>query len=126
MERVYNILLEDKLIGITAFEKADAPMGVVFGQVNFIDIQNPYDFIKSYCKKNRIEFDDYPANKLITTRTIPTLRVFNDKGQEIKGDGNQISGMDSDSYELTIGGISYPFYANEFPDHVKDNEKRFE
>ncbi len=126
MERVYNILLEDKLIGITALEKADAPMGVVSGQIRFIDIQKPYDFIKSYCKKNKIEFEDYPANKLISTRTIPALRVFNDKGQEIKGNGNQISGMDSDSYELTIEGIPYPFYAEEFPTHVRASERRFD
>jgi hypothetical protein len=124
MDRVYNILLDDKLIGTTTFEKADAPMGVVFGQIKFLDIDTPYDFIKSYCKKNKIQFDDFQNDKVISTRTIPTLKITNDKGQEIIGLGNQISGMDSDSYELTIEGIPYPFYADEFPHHVQADEER--
>lgn len=125
MDRVYNIFLEEKLIGTTKFEHADAPMGVVFGQINFIDILAPYDFIKSYCKKNKIDFDDYPNDKVISTRTIPNLKITNDRGQEIRGLGNQISGMDSNSYELTIEQIPYPLYGDEFPDHVKDYQKRF-
>jgi hypothetical protein len=63
--------------------------------------------------------------KVISTRTIPTLRVTNDKGQEISGLGNQISGMDWDSFELTIEGIPYPLYGDEFPHHVKAEEERF-
>jgi hypothetical protein len=125
MDKVYNIFLEDKFIGTTKFEHGDAPMGVVFGQINFIDIPTPYDFIKSYCKMNKIEFDDDPNDKLIVTRTIPTLKVKNDKGQEIKGLGNQISGMDSNGYELIIEQVPYPFYGDEFPDLVKDYENRF-
>jgi hypothetical protein len=126
MDRVYNILLEDKLIGTTLFEKADASMGVVFGQIKFIDISKPYDFIKSYCKTKGIDFEDYPSDKVISTRTIPTLKVTNDKGQEIKGLGNQISGMESDTFELSIEGIPYPFYGDEFPHHVKADEERFQ
>ena len=125
MDRVYNILLDGKLIGTTTFEKADAQMGVVFGQIKFHDIETPYDLIKSYCKKNKIDFDDYPDDKLISTRTIPTLKITNDKGQEINGLGNQISGMDSATYELTIEGIPYPFYGDEFPHHVKEDKERF-
>ena len=125
MDKVYNILLDDKLIGTTAFEKADAPMGIVFGQIKFLDIELSYDFIKTYCKTNKIDFDDYPEDKFISTRTIPTLKITNDKGKEISGLGNQISGMDSDSFELTIEGIPYPFYADEFPHHVKADEDRF-
>jgi hypothetical protein len=64
MNRVYNILLDEKLIGTTTFEKADASMGVVFGQIKFIDIETPYDFFKSYCKKNNIDFEDYPDDKV--------------------------------------------------------------
>jgi hypothetical protein len=100
-------------------------MGVVFGQIKFLDIEAPYDFIKSYCKINKIGFDDYPDDKVISTRTIPTLKITNDKGQEINGLGSQISGIDSDSYELTIEGIPYPFYGDEFPHHVRAYEERF-
>lgn len=124
MDKEYNIFLDEKLIGTTAFEHADAPMGVVFGQIKFIDVAKPYDFLKSYCAENSIQFEDYPDDRLISTMTIPALRITNDVGQEIKGVGNQISGMDSESFDVTILGISYPFYEDEFPDHVKDYEKR--
>lgn len=33
--RRYDILPDDKIIGKTEFEKADVPMGVVFGNVTF-------------------------------------------------------------------------------------------
>ncbi len=36
MNRVYRIYLGDRLIGTTQFEHADAPMGVVFGKIEFI------------------------------------------------------------------------------------------
>lgn len=125
MDRVYNILLDEKLIGTTTFEKADASMGVVFGQIKFLDIETPYDFFKFYCKKKKIDFEDYPDDKVISTRTISTLKITNDKGQEIAGLGNQISGIDSESFELTIEGIPYPFYGDEFPHHVRADEERF-
>ncbi len=125
MDKVYNILLNDRLIGTTAFEKADFSMGVVFGRIRFLDIETPYDFITTYCKKNKIDFDDYPDIKVISTRTIPALKVTNDKGQEIVGLGNQISGKESDAFELTIEGILYPFYRDEFPHHVNADADRF-
>jgi hypothetical protein len=32
MTKLYTVLLDNQTIGITELEKADAPMGVVFGQ----------------------------------------------------------------------------------------------
>lgn len=43
----YDIFLDDKIIGTTELEKADAPMGVVFGRINFANIVVDYDFIKN-------------------------------------------------------------------------------
>ena len=43
----YKIFLDDVLFGITNFEFADVPMGVVYGKVNFIDFKNPYFFSKN-------------------------------------------------------------------------------
>ena len=43
----YKIFLDDILIGTTNFEFADVSMGVVYGKVNFIDIENPYFFSKN-------------------------------------------------------------------------------
>lgn len=123
--RIYQIFLDNQLIETTTFEHADAPMGVVFGQITFPAIEAPYDFIKSYCTTNKIPFDDFPTEKVISTQTIPSLKVISERGQEINGLGNQISGMDSDSFELTIPGIPYPLFAEEFPHHVNADKERF-
>jgi hypothetical protein len=67
-EKIYKILLDDKLIGTTKLEFGDSTMGVVFGQVNFAEKCFGYDFIKQYCITNLIEIQtDYPNDKLIST-----------------------------------------------------------
>lgn len=116
----YNIFLDNELIGTTGLENADAPLGVVFGTITFSDEVIGYDFIKEYCEEKKIELvNDDPEDKIISTRTLPGITVVNDKGVEIKGTGNQITGMDGDQYEIYIEGIAYPFYEEEFPQHVK-------
>jgi hypothetical protein len=126
MKMVYSIYLDSKKIGTTRLEKADAPMGVVFGKIIFNKKELNYSLIKAYCKTNNIELtDDYSEDKLISTRTIDSLVVKNEQGIEIKGSGNQISGMDSEGYEISIEGIPYPFYEEEFPQHVKAYNKMF-
>jgi hypothetical protein len=122
----YDIFLDDLIIGTTELEKADAPMGVVFGQIQFNNIISGYDFIKKYCLENNIELaDDYPEDKVISTRTIENLKVINENGIEIKGIGNQISGMDGDVFEITLEGVAYPFFEKEFPQHVKAYNEQF-
>ena len=94
-------------------------MGTVFGQIHLINTISGYAYFKSYCLTNNIALtDDYPEDKLISTRTIKNLKVLNADGIEVKGLGNQISGMDSDAFEFTLIGISYPFFEEEFPNHV--------
>lgn len=116
----YDIFLDEKVIGTTELEKADAPMGVVFGNIKLYDISSGYEFFKSYCMTNGIEIiNDYPKDKLIATSDIPTLKIITTDGVEIKGQGTSIDGMDSDVFEITILGIPYPFYEEEFPHHVK-------
>ena len=126
MSKIYKILLDGQEIGTTQFEKADAPMGVVFGEIEKKDKNFGYDFIKDFCKSKNIEIaDDYPEDRLIATMNIDSLTVINENGIEIKGVGNQISGMDSDGFEITILGVSYPFYEEEFPHHVKEYDEMF-
>ena len=126
MKKEYTIFLSNDKLGTTRLEKADAPMGVVFGEIAFTKMNIGYDFIKEYCKSNGIELaTDYPEDKLISTRTIKQLTVKNNLGIEIKGVGNQISGIDSDGFEITIEGIPYPFYEEEFPNHVKEYKEMF-
>lgn len=126
MTKRYDIFLDDKIIGTTELEKADASMGVVFGNVIFDNIVSGYDFLKTYCLTNNIEIiADYPDDKLIETTDIPNLKVINPNGIEIKGQGANINGMDSDFFEITILGISYPFFEEEFPHHVKAYNDQF-
>jgi len=99
MTNIYDILLDNKIIGTTELEKADAPMGVVFGKLTFINIESGYHFFKTYCQTNNIKIvTDYPNDKLITTEDIPNLKVINQNGIEIKGQGTNIEGMDSDVF----------------------------
>lgn len=122
----YDILLDDKIVGTTELEKADAAMGVVFGNITFDRIISGYDFLKTYCLTNNIEIvTDYPDDKLIATADISNLKVLKPNGIEIKGQGTSISGMDNDFFEITILGISYPFFEEEFPHHVKAYNDQF-
>lgn len=125
MGKTYNILLDNTKIGTTDFENADATMGVVFGRIIFFDIQSGYKFFREYCLKHTIEFQDYPDVKLILTRSIPGLKVFDSIGDEIKGESCYISGMDDEGFEIYIEAIPYPFYQEEFPHHVMAYQNRF-
>ncbi|KFC24710.1 hypothetical protein [Chryseobacterium sp. FH1] len=101
-------------------------MGTVFGQIHLNNIISGYDYFKNYCLGNSIELtDDYPEDKLVATQTIKNLKVLNANGIEIKGLGNQISGMDSDNFEITLVGVSYPLFEEEFPNHVKAYNETF-
>ena len=126
MSKLYNITLNGTLIGTSKLEKADVPLGVAFGLIKFNGIESPYKFFKEYCLNNQIELTaDYPEDKMISTMSIPELKITSDKGIEIKGVGNQITGMDYEAYEISILGIPYPFYEEEFPHHVKEYENMF-
>jgi hypothetical protein len=121
----YQVVLDNTKIGVTELEKADAPMGVVFGKLTFDDLTYGYDFLKNHCMENNVETTDYPEDKLISTRNIPKIRVIDSWGTEIRGLACSISGMDSDQFEITIEGVPYPFYEEEFPHHVRAYNKQF-
>jgi hypothetical protein len=107
----YSIHLGGYIIGTTKLENADAPMRVVFGKIEFNEPSIDYDFLKAYCKSMDIELTaDYPEDKLISSRTIESQKIINKTGIEVKGVGNQIIGMDSDGFEITLEGVPYPFY----------------
>lgn len=125
-EKIYKILLDNKLLGTTKLEFGDPPMGVVFGQIDFVQSNMGYDFIKQYCIDNSIEIQtDYPNDKLISTGQIEKLKIYNLDNIEIVGFGNNIEGMDSDSYTVTILGIDSEIYEQEFPEHIADYEQKF-
>ena len=127
MNKIYHIQLNGLLIGTTELEKADAPMGVVLGLIKFNGIASPYEFFKDYCLKHKIIINtDDPEFEFIDTQVISELKVFRQDGMEVKGvAGNTITGMKDEGYEISIMGISYPFYEEEFPHHVKEYENMF-
>uniref|UniRef100_UPI0035164268 hypothetical protein n=1 Tax=Tenacibaculum dicentrarchi TaxID=669041 RepID=UPI0035164268 len=124
--KIYIIFLNNKEIGTSKLEKGDAPMGVALGKIDFKNKNYGYNEIKEYCRVNEIKLAmDYPKDKMISTMTLIELKVINEKGTEIKSDGNQITGMDNDQYEISLFGIEYPFYETEFPNLVREYENRF-
>ena len=126
--KVYKVFLDGLEIATTKLERGDSPMGVASGVLNFKDKNFGYKEIKEFCIKNNIETSmDEPEDKCISTMSLENnLKIINENGVEIKGIGGvNISGMDFDWYEIAILGISYPFYENEFPKHVKAYENYF-
>ena len=115
---IYTIFLDGNKIGTSLLEKADPPMGVVFGKIQSDNNSLTYDVINDYCKDKGVTVTKYPEDKLILTQTIPTLKVFNENKIEIVGVSNSIEGMDSEGFDIHIIGISYPFYEKEFFHHV--------
>lgn len=124
-EKIYDIFLDNIKIGTTELEKADAPMGVVFGKINFIEIVSAYDYLRNYCLENKIKVTDDCEQRLIMTEFIPNLKVVDKNSIEIIGLGTNIEGMDTDIFDITIMGVSYPFYEEEFPHHVKAYNEMF-
>ncbi|MEM1327352.1 MAG: hypothetical protein AAGI23_15420 [Bacteroidota bacterium] len=53
------------------------------------------------------------------------MRIISAEKVEIKSDSNQLSGMNSEGFEIYLEGIAYPFYEEEFQHHVQEYEERF-
>ena len=77
MNKTYLIKFNNQTIGTTNLEKADAPMGVVFGKIKSLNKQFNYDFLKSLCHKNNVQLAyDHPEDKLIATSTIEKQKTI--------------------------------------------------
>ncbi len=57
--------------------------------------------------------------------SIAQLKVTSENGIEIMGNGNQISGMDTQEYEITISGIPSTLLNKEFPHHIEQYNNLF-
>ncbi|WP_375559598.1 hypothetical protein ACE193_17940 [Bernardetia sp. OM2101] len=114
---MYSIKLKDKLIGTTKLEYADVSMGMVYGEINFENILSPYSFFKSFCQDFNIELaTDYPDDKLLTTRIIPQLKIYNSKQEVIKGQG-YITGMDNSDFQIVFRVLDSDLMEKEFCHH---------
>jgi hypothetical protein len=118
MNKKYIVFLDNQRIGTTQFEKADAPMGVVMGLIEFEGVVSPYHLIHNYCENNNVTINEHdPECEVIFTQSIKGLKVFNEAGVEIKGEGVTVSGFQDEGYYINIFGIPYPFYGEEFSHH---------
>ncbi len=127
MAAKFNLFLGERLIGTTSFEHADPPMGVVYGTIRFLENSFSYDFWVNYCQQNSIElFANEPDERLLSTANIDELVAVNsNSGERLTPLSNQITGMDSDEFEITLMGIDSDQYERTFPEHQKEYEERF-
>lgn len=130
MVTTFTIKLEEQIIGTTEFEFADVPMGVVYGKINFINIESPYLLFKNYCLANNIQInDDFEDSKTIDTVVIPNLRIYyNDFKDELKGWGAAITGselLDNEIYfEIQFGGVVSETMSTLFKHHFDEYFKK--
>ena len=122
----FKVLLNDKLIGVTSLEKADVPMGVLFGQLHLDNIDNAYEFFKSYCLQEHIGFTDDKQDKLITTRHISNLKVVDTDNSEIKGSAISVAGQGMKDFEITIEGVPHNIFGFKFKHHVDHYKNLFD
>ena len=126
MSITFTIKLEEQIIGTTDFEFADIPMGVVYGKINFINIESPYLLFKNYCLANNIQINyDSETEKLIDTFIIPNLKVYyNDFQDELKGWGSSISGLeisdDGIEFDITSYGLESETMSTLFEHHFDE------
>ena len=100
---------------------------MVLGKVNFSISEDPYSLFKKYCLTHKVPINvDDEKFGFIDTQNIDELKVFRSDGVEISGvPGASICGMWEDGYEITILGVPYPFYGEEFPHHREAYERKF-
>jgi hypothetical protein len=95
-------------------------MGVVVGKISFCTTHSPYQLILDHCLAHQVPLNSAePEFEYIDTQVIPGLQAFRDDGLEIVGQGCYVTGFKDDGYEITILGIPYPFYSEEFP-HLRE------
>lgn len=109
MTTTFTIKLEEQIIGTTEFEFADIPMGVVYGKINFINIESPYLLFKNYCLENNIHINnDFENERLIDTAIIPNLKVYyNNFKSKLISWGSSISGVEISDKEIEFEITSY-------------------
>ena len=113
----YKIFLDEILIGTTNFEFADVPMGVVYGKVNFIDIENPYFFFKKYCDTNDIDYHFIDDEKYIQTFELKLIKISNNS--DFIRNGASFCGFNED-FQIEMYNISSKIMKSEFLHHYYD------
>ena len=115
----YIIEIMGKPLGYTFLEKADPPMGVVFGEIIFANNESGYRYFKAYSQQYSVTVNEDDAkNKYIYLSDLVDVRVISEQGVNIAGISITFAGF-GDEGHIEIIGIAYPFYKEEFPHHYE-------
>ena len=109
---MYSVFFRGKLVGTTALEYGDPPMGVVYGA------------IKLNCTSSKessfLEELGAVVESGIHCIRDSTLRVVGESGNAIPHEGCQVTFEPlSGEAEVELVAIPYPAYRNLFPEHTE-------
>ncbi len=110
----FSVYSNDVLVGHSALELGDAPMGVAFGVFHPIAL---YEAIRGECSTNHQD----QSNLHLTVRTEAGLPV------PCVGVGILDYSIEAGEpyIEVNVLGISYPLYEELFPEHVASYKHQF-
>ncbi len=113
---IFAIYAKGVLVGHSALELGDPPMGVAFGK--FIPADS-YRDIQQECKTNHVD-----QSALALSVKTPAGGSLPCAGVVIQDCSNEIEEGERADVEVTVLGIPYPLYGELFPGHVSRYEKQ--
>ena len=114
---IFEIYAKDTLVGHSALELGDPPMGVAFGK--FIPADS-YREIQRECQTNHVD-----QSGLALSVKTPAGGVLLCAGVAIQDCSNDAEEGELADVEVIVLGIPYPLYGELFPEHVAGYEKQF-
>ena len=114
---IFAIYAKETLIGHSALELGDPPMGVAFGK--FIAAEN-YREIRRECQTNHAD-----QSALALSVRAPSGDLIPCAGVGVLDYSEHAEDGEPAYVEATVLGIPYPLYGELFPEHVTAYEKQF-
>jgi hypothetical protein len=111
----YRILWDETLIGHSALESGDPPMGVAFGK--FLPLAS-YEAVQGRC----IAFRDMSQEHLPLSVTQPDGQLIPALGVSILDFSIELGASEIEAHVI---GIGYPLYEELFPNQVAAYAKQF-
>lgn len=114
---MFEIYAKNTLVGHSALELGDPPMGVAFGTFVAAD---RYREIRSQCQTNHADQSGLALSvKTQAGQLVPCA------GVAILDYTHQVEDDDPAYVEVNVLGIPYPLYGELFPEHVAGYEQQF-